>query len=131
MFDNLFFSCTIYKFAHCHYGGQMDYLKCIVANRFTLAGCVLVVIGFLAPEIPPWLGFILVSFGGGNIGGTHFGIPTLIAYRRTKADIARRWTINGAYLTRYKDYCGRCGVRLAAKEAGIQIPAYNKLQEAQ
>ena len=100
---------------------MIAYLKCVGANKFTLAsyllfalGCVLMFLGPLATSI---FGGLLVVIG--VILGilTEFGLETLAAYKRVRAGLEH---YGSDYFSRadvyYAWYCGHVGARLAIQE---------------
>ena len=109
-----------------------DYLKCIWANKATLAG-------YLSLPISLTLSAIAEHEGSKNLFGisqyaafagiflltsTDFGTHTLKVYNKTREYIKEHGKIkkNQQY---NKYYCSRVAMRLAAKEAGLE----NTLEE--
>lgn len=110
-----------------------DYAKCVVQNRFTFTG-LLSAGAWLTmkyvehkTKIPInqhiWglTKFILSEYGGISLIATVFGAYTFSTYRRTKKHIEKFGTIDGEFKDKLSgEYCGKCAVKLAAKEAGLE-----------
>ncbi len=96
-----------------------DYIRCCIANKFTLIGAILLFLTLLllltSVSSSPFL--VIPSFiGGGLLGTTGFGLETFMSYRRTT-----RLTRNKKYNLIDIDlkssmYCSRLGVNLAKKD---------------
>ena len=106
-----------------------DYLKCVYANKATFTGCVSLAISLaldlsITPEESPYLTAIdetasaLASY---LLGITWFGLDTFRTYRKSKEYIQQFGKIKESYNELKKEwYCSRVGIKLAAKEAGLE-----------
>jgi len=109
-----------------------DYLKCVYANKFTLAGYIGLTSAFTAiifkePLInqithEAYAIIIGITFGYSmfSLGVTSFGTETLDSYKRTKNNVNKYGTINDVYYYKHSMYCNKVGVKLALKEAGLE-----------
>jgi hypothetical protein len=72
----------------------------------------------LLPMLGPFT--VYVGFLSGSI--TSFGVDTVRAYRRAREHINTHGTLDTRYATKYHTswYCTAVGIRLAAKEAGLE-----------
>jgi len=108
-----------------------DYVKCVYANKATLVGYIgAVTSGVLLfhgkPESQELQGLYIASvyslsqLSSVLLGATKFGRETFQSYRRAKKHIQEYETINTKYYDKHKLYCDKVGVRLAAREAGLE-----------
>lgn len=98
----------------------MDYLKCLWANRYCLAGVILFFIGsilficsmFSEGKELLWVALSFVYFGFSLLLNTGFGIETYGAYKKACQHI-----IKYGNLDRFSSgtYCKRVGINLAGK----------------
>jgi hypothetical protein len=117
-----------------------DYLKAVIANKFTLAGHLLYLGAGIAGTIFPFLElnnseetkYIVNTVATPLLIGTilevltDFGRDTLDAYRRTRKHIEKEGTLDPRFSKRYVSYCDKSGERLAAREAGLEdLVQYN------
>jgi len=109
-----------------------DYLKCAIANRFTLLGfitiggsVILIILRLTGlfsygPDLLFWLPVSCAITAGGLCElGTQAGRYTIWSYRRTKEHIQTTGGIDSRYSSMYALYCNKVGVAMAAKEAGF------------
>ncbi len=108
-----------------------DYAKSVIANKFTLTGYVSLGLGAVGayiftktnmPEINIYISNTLFfSYSFLTFLGTEFGVETYKAYRKMKNHIQKHNTIESRFKIRFsQDYCVRTGIKLAAKEAGLE-----------
>ncbi len=100
-----------------------DYAKCVVRNRFTLAGYSMWLLGgyLIYSEQPKEIGESIIMLGSGLLGATGLGTGTYIAYRRAKKHIKKYENLD----TRFKKtfsrfYCDQTGLKMAIEEAGLE-----------
>jgi hypothetical protein len=112
--------------------------KCLIANRFSLAGMLVGSISKPIYNLGDKLGENIVgktvkfsSYPGlGCSGlflfGTNFAEGTIRAYMRTKDHIQRRGELDRRFAKTFQEqgYCAKKGLELAAKEADINKPYY-------
>jgi len=105
-----------------------DYLKCVYANKTTLAGYLSLAAGLsMTPFIesqPMCLGVLSatgISASLGLLGITKLGIETLETYRDTRKYLEQFNDVRTAYeQIKYKNYCTMVGLRLAIKESNLK-----------
>jgi len=106
-----------------------DYARCVWANKATLAGYLglgasidLLVFGNNHDSINFVLSSIILGqISGGLLGATAFGLQTFDTYRETRNYISKFGKIKEEYQNlKHKVYCTRVGIRLAAREAGLE-----------
>ena len=114
--------------------GIKDYAKCVLANKFTLAGYAFTVSSYpFCSDIFNWLngesninfnvgiGLTLISLGAVLLSSTEFGVGTYDIYERTKKHIAGSGNIGNGFAFCFSSvYCDKIGLKLAAKEAGLE-----------
>jgi hypothetical protein len=109
------------------------YLKCVVANKATLAGYVGMIAGlagyFFGTDVVGQDNRGVVEFCSfyAGFGGlltnmmTAFGMETFDAYRRTLRHIDKTGTLDERFYELYGSvYCTSKGAQLAAREAGLE-----------
>ena len=100
-----------------------NFIKCAVANRYSFLGyAALITSAFLFKENPENLNtYNFLALAGLNLLFTKGGELTHSSYRRTKNHIAKFNRIDKRFVRRFdKDYCVQLGIRLAAREAGLE-----------
>jgi len=107
-----------------------DYLKCAYANKFTLAGFIALAanMGLKAmgkpveyEELYNLSLAISHNLAFGCLVMTWAGLDTFRTYKRTREYIQEFGKIREDYSElKNKFYCSRVGIRLAAKEAGLE-----------
>ena len=115
-----------------------DYLKCVYANKFVIAGYIalasdiaLITLGKPQSEslgkLYAMSVFCLSETSCSFLFPTLLGFETLKTYRKTKNYIQEFGKVREDY-RKIKDnwYCSRVGIRLAAREAGLE----NTLEKA-
>lgn len=102
------------------------YIRCCIANRFTLAGYINILAGLLY-GIPLWLKsglihqddlifpFCVFSVGASLLFLTASGLETLETYRRVLRITLAEHRIDLAQVAR-ENYCDRVGARLALRD---------------
>ncbi len=97
------------------------YIKCILANKVTLVGIILLVFGFFL-RLPVFnseelfkLGTVLVSLSMWPLIITFAGFDTYFTYKRTSKIIAEKG-IGAVDSINPTSYCNKCGYNLAIKE---------------
>jgi len=102
-------------------------VRCAYANKYTFCGIVLVAGGLakLVGVDDTWgdveLSGGIAAIGAGMVYFTEFGKETLRAYQQTKARIEERGFLNDGFKRHYGAYyCGRVGMQLAVKDAGLE-----------
>lgn len=111
-----------------------DYLKCLMANRFCLAGClmfsvgiclfIIIILELLTSNVRDFVDlanvlfipYFLVILGSFLLGLTGFGTETYRAYKRAQAHINKYNNLNGFFSP---VYCKKVGIKLAARELNI------------
>ena len=114
------------------------YLRCVCANKATLIGFSLMLIGVLTLL---FLIFVLLTgsgmtsshivqlfilCGGELLGGfllagvTDFGRDTYVAYRRVSEHIREFGEVE-RYANCYRNYCSTCGVKLGTKDYQVYL----------
>lgn len=110
-----------------------DYLKCVYANKFTLAGYLSLPVGVclaavghnLAPDNTSGVFYTLAVDAGlvsiACLKVTSLGNETLKAYNKSKKHIQKFGKIKSDY-QEIKDnwYCSRVGIRLAIEESRLE-----------
>lgn len=117
-----------------------DYIKCAYANKATLAGFISLPLSIAAgiagkqleldhPMIQSvaYLTSSILFMGGLYLlHETLYGFDTLEKYQKTKKHILKVGAINQHYSKIHNlFYCSRAGIRLAAKEAGLEATLEN------
>lgn len=97
------------------------YLRCFVANKFTLYSFIGVVIGFLIMVVTDgWVrevGVEIWTISCGIQGATVFGFHTFKTYQRTRDNIDNYGLSNAQYIARrYVMPCDKVGYNLAVKD---------------
>lgn len=98
------------------------YIKCLVANKVTLAGILLLVFGFFvkslsgSEELFNLLGGVLMSLSIWPLMVTLAGFDTYLTYKRVSKIIAEKG-IGAIDSINPRFYCNKCGYKLAIKEA--------------
>jgi len=107
-----------------------DYLKCTWANKLTLAGYLSLlatfVLGYLCKETQlSYLGVITCGSLCSSVSllqSTLFGLETLDTYQEARSYIRKFGKLKETFREiKERDYCTRAGLRLAAKEAGLEL----------
>lgn len=100
-----------------------DYLKCVVANRFTLLGLVGLASGIGNEALLGPSAYATASMYAGSIllGATTGGYGTYRIYQKTKKHIRRTGRIVPEFRENIPSfYCDNVGFKLASKEAGLE-----------
>jgi hypothetical protein len=108
-----------------------DYVKCVIANKVTLAGYGLILTGIpiaiqqannlsRANYAATTYGALAPSAGISLLIVTTLGRQTLRAYRRTKKYLQKHDEINLKIEEKYSDYCTRAGMKLAEREVNLE-----------
>lgn len=105
-----------------------DYTKSVIANKFTLTGylgmCITTgIVFYIQDETFPTRIYEIVAFGLSCIPvlGSAFGLETYETYRKTKKHIKENKKIKIGFKSRHsRYYCRRIGMKLAAKESGLE-----------
>ena len=97
------------------------YLRCAVANRYTLAGYLIVFmvvpLMFYLPAKVYLLPLWVVFWGGlALLGVTAFGRHTLRAYRRVTQSADRFGRADDRVVSTYDTYCDITGARMAQRD---------------
>ena len=94
------------------------YLRCAVANRFTLVGYVMLTTAAVMMCVLPGreVPTALLWIGYGFLASTSYGLETYQAYRRVLQSADRFGEADERVVDRYHVYCGRTGARLAQKD---------------
>ena len=114
-------------------GKVKDFAKCAVANRFSLAGYVLLISSFASPFVAKQFGieyrdfveeyvqYSFTSFIAGILllAFTSGGQETCKAYQKAKKHIKGYGVLDSRYVDKYESYCYKSGIKLAAKEFGL------------
>ncbi|OHA10875.1 MAG: hypothetical protein A3I44_01475 [Candidatus Sungbacteria bacterium RIFCSPLOWO2_02_FULL_51_17] len=112
-----------------------DYGTCLVYNRVSLAGLILLILGGIATFMQSTLApspantgardilfhlSFLINLGSALLGFSGFGILTCLAYRRTLRHIDRFGHVDKLFSERLgKTYCCLRGMKLAMQKRGI------------
>ena len=99
----------------------IDYVKSVVANRFTLLGYLLLLVCFLMPHSITYLFTPVMILAAAMLGATHAAFPTVSTYRRTKKHIRLFGRIDERFAKSLSSYCDRIGMMMAAKEFDIEL----------
>ncbi len=111
-------------------GILLDYVKCSIRNKFTLAGYLGVaigttfhVVGFAFNQHDFQYAAACIDFPAALcLLLTGFGHDTYDTYAKTKKRFQRHGSLNYGFIELYSDvYCNRVGLKMAAREAGIEI----------
>lgn len=106
-----------------------DYSKCAVKNKFVLGGYITLISSFAMSYVESRTGIkypvssdILFTTGSLSLLIARFGVETYLAYTRTKKHINEFGTIDKRFGNRFLSgsYCTQAGIRLAAKDAGLE-----------
>lgn len=94
-----------------------DYLKCVVKNKFTLIGYILlvtsIILFFILPSKFEALLLAIFQLSVGLLGITAIGLNTLHQYRRVKNILQKN---PNAKLPTSEWYCSEKGIQLAQEE---------------
>jgi hypothetical protein len=96
------------------------YLRCVVANRATLAGIMFLILA-LVPHLPSPIVSMTCAIGFALLTMTRAGRDTYASYQK----VARHYKTHQYFGDRFVDttrrapYCNRCGYRLALKDLGM------------
>lgn len=105
----------------------LDYAKCLAANRVTLINAPLFMFSFYSlAALPHDSKYSEISFAAAVITSatlylTGCGMHTYNTYRRVKKHIKKKGTLDQKFTAKISEwYCDQAGLRLAAKEAGLE-----------
>jgi len=105
-----------------------DYTKCAIKNKFILSSYVGIGASLLSKYIEHKTGTkiirmddLLINSSVVILGTTQFGLETMHSYRRMREHIKKHGTIRKRFKEKFSPvYCTQTGIKMAAKEAGLE-----------
>ena len=110
--------------------GIKDYARSAVANKFTLLGYASMasvpLFAYLSrqthSDIPAVISYVLFFEGLGSLAVSMLGFPTFNCYRKMRSHIEKHGRIDERFEHEFStDYCVQIGIKMATKEAGLEI----------